>query len=76
MQDNDIIYANSFSVATNDFGEVVIVLEVTTPLFENGSISSVSTQKVADIRLNMKVAKMLCDTLNEEINIRASKEQE
>ena len=74
MEDKGIIYANSFSIATNDFDEVVIVLELTTPHFENNKISGVSVQKVADIRLNTTIARMLGDSIAEEIAKRTSEE--
>lgn len=74
MEDKGVIYANSFSIATNDFDEVVIALELTTPHFENNRISEVSVDKVADIRLNTAIARMLSKSIAEEISKRTSEE--
>lgn len=63
------MYSNDFAVATNDsYEEVVILFNLATPKFsEEGTVSGISVEQVADVRLTRSVAKNLCEVLTQEL---------
>lgn len=68
--DKKTIYANGFALATNgSYEEVVILFNLATPeLSENGAVSGVSFENVADLRITRSVAQDLCRALTQELN--------
>lgn len=68
--DKKTIYANGFALATNGaYEEVVILFNLATPHFsEDGAVSGVSFEEVADLRITRSVAQDLCRVLTRELN--------
>lgn len=68
MEETNVIYSNSFRIATGPF-EIQLSFRVETPIVneEDGSIKDVKTCQVADIRLNPAMAKNLSLALQQQV---------
>ena len=69
MDERKVLYANRFRVTVGDL-ETQLLFELESPVVneETGEIIGVETQSVADIRMNSKLAKQLCNALPEQLN--------
>ena len=68
MENVKTVYANNFSLATSQLGEVAIIFEVTVPQFdERGAVSGTRKERVADIRMTKELAKLFNQALEQEI---------
>lgn len=66
---DNIVYVNGFSVAMSAL-ETQINLRCDSPIIdkESGAIIGVNLQVVADVRMNPKLARELCEKLSEQLD--------